>query len=172
MPPLGGALDEESHDVVRIVGIAHGVRRTQQHLQQQIRHSLAQRRTRRCHGSSLRKRIATSKVAPPQHSIGEKLRHQARVVRRNGDHVVRAHARRKQGLMRIAHRRVGEQNALLDQHPLREALGPELVELLLGARAAAARSATWRQPRRHELRPGAASSTLGVAVDDGLADVS
>ena len=40
----GGPRHEETHDVVRIIGVADGVRRAQQHLQQEIRHLRAQRR--------------------------------------------------------------------------------------------------------------------------------
>ncbi len=74
----------------------------------------------RSHGSSVRKRMATSKVAPPQHSSENKLRQRARIGA--GD------ARRCRSVrMRVAssdwcavaHRRVGEQHALLLAHPAR-----------------------------------------------------
>ena len=65
----------------------------------------------RSHGSSFRKRIATSKVAPPQHSSENRSGQHARVVRRDLGQVVGAHARGEQRLVRVAHRGVGEQHA-------------------------------------------------------------
>ena len=61
-------LHEIAHHIVGVVGIAHGIGRTQQHLQQQIRHGLAQPCQALPGILARRKRIATSKVAPPQHS--------------------------------------------------------------------------------------------------------
>ena len=48
--------------------------------------------------------------------------------------IVRAHARRQQRLMRIAHRRVGEQQPLLLADPLAEFLRPQLQQLVPRAR--------------------------------------
>jgi hypothetical protein len=44
------------------------------------------------------------------------------------DDVVTAHACREQGLMRVAHRGVRHQRALLGQHPIGEAFRAEPVE--------------------------------------------
>ena len=105
-------LDEVAHDVVGIVRVADRVRRAQQHLQQQVRHRRAQLvqplpRTllQEAH------RHVEGRAAPAFDR--EQVRHQARVVRRDRREVVRAEARRQQRLVRIAHRRVRQQHALL-----------------------------------------------------------
>ena len=69
--------------------------------------------------------------------------------------------------MRVAHGRVGEQHALLLEHPGGEALGAELVELCFvpGAGGAGPSFSRVRQPRR--ARP---ALHFIVAVDDDLAD--
>ena len=98
------------HHVVGIVGIADGVRRAEQHLQQQIGHRLAKCGEARpgilpqeAHGD------VECRAAPALHR--KQLRQQSGVVRRDQRHVVGAKPRRQQRLMRIAHARVGQQDA-------------------------------------------------------------
>ncbi len=110
-------LDERADDVVRVVRVADGVARAQQHLEQDVRDPLPQLRRAGPTGSSWRNRIDVSNVAPPHISrlnrSGISLRH------RVGDrqHVVGAHARRQQRLVRVAHRRVGDQQPALARGP-------------------------------------------------------
>jgi hypothetical protein len=47
-------------------------------------------------------------------------------MRRNGGHVIGAHAGGKQRLVRVAHGGVGQQHLRLVFHPLAENLGPVL----------------------------------------------
>ena len=72
--------------------------------------------------------------------------------------------------MRVAHRRVGEQHALLRQHPLREALGPELIELLLRAGRRRQRSAPSAARGSWNCAGPRAVLHFRIAVDDDLAD--
>ena len=62
------------------------------------------------------------------------MRMLCRVHRRDAQHVVGAHARGQQRLMRVAEGRVGQQQPLLLQDPARELLGPELEKLVAAAR--------------------------------------
>jgi hypothetical protein len=58
----------------------------------------------------------------------EQLRQHARIVRRDGCHVVGTHAGGKQRLVRVAHGGVGQQHLRLVFHPLAEAFGSQLFE--------------------------------------------
>ncbi|VGP39343.1 hypothetical protein SB00094_01725 [Klebsiella variicola subsp. tropica] len=62
-----GALDEALHHVIGVVAVAEQVLAAEQHLQRGFRHRLFQL-AQGTHGSSPRKRMQASKVAPPQHS--------------------------------------------------------------------------------------------------------
>ena len=63
--------------------------------------------------------MATSKVAPPQHLDREQFRQHHGIGRSDLDDVMGAHARGQQRLVRVAHRRVGdEQAASAALHPL------------------------------------------------------
>ena len=164
-----GLLHEGAHHVVRVVGVAHGVRRAQQHLQQQVGHGRAELLEPRprilaqeAHGHVERG------AAPAFH--GEQLRQHVRVVRRDGGHVGLAHARGQQRLVRVAHGRVGDQHALLRQHPLRETFGAELVELLLRARRRRLGHIHLGQARQHHALRLEAPFHFRIAVDDDLAD--
>ena len=164
-------LHEVAHHVVGIVGVADRIGRAQQHLQQQIRHRLAQRRQplprillQEPH------RDVEGRAAPAFDR--EQLRQQRRIGRRDRHHVDGAHARRQQRLMRIAHRGIGQQHALLAAHPLREALRAELIEPLLAAgrarcraRSAPAAGAAAAPASGAPARP---ADDFGVAVDHGL----
>jgi hypothetical protein len=114
--------------------------------------------------------MATSKVAPPQHSTEKELRHHVRVVRRDGSHVRLPHARSEEGLMRVPHGRVRDEHALLREHPLRETFGAKFIELLLRARR---RRLGDTSPWAGAPAPCSSAETpfgFRVAVDDGLAD--
>ena len=71
-----------AHHVVRVVRVADGVRRRSS-IWNGMLGIRARSEASRSHGSSCRKRSATSKVAPPQHLQGEEVRQHARVVRRD-----------------------------------------------------------------------------------------
>jgi hypothetical protein len=160
-----GACDEEAHDVVGIVGIAHPVRPAQQHLQQQVRDPRAQRREPfpRILAQEAQRHVE-GRPAPALDR--EQLRQETRVVRRDCHHVEGAQPRRKERLVCIPQSGVSEEHALLGKHPARECIRTELGELL--ARAGRRRlQRLGRQPcRRGDGRPRA-SLDGGVAVDDG-----
>ena len=163
-----GALHEEAHHVVGIVGIADRVGRAQQHLQQQVRHALAQRR-QALPGVLAQKaqRHIEGRPAPALHR--EQLRQQRRVVRRDRGHVARAQARGDERLVGIAHAGVGQEHPFLLEQPVREARRTELVQLLLGT------GRRRRQRHRRQAHRGKSGRTravlgLGVAVDDDVAD--
>src|SRR4029077_9088773 len=79
----------------------------------------------------------------------------------------RAHAGSQQGLMRVTHRGIGEQHALLLQHPARKSLRPQLIELLFRA-GRWRRGVDAREPRQLEGLRASTAPGLGVAVDDGI----
>src|ERR1700685_1025897 len=72
--------------------------------------------------------------------------------------------------MSIAHGGIGDEDARLLEHPLREALRPEFFELLLRARRAR-RQRDRRHTRLRQARRLYAILGLGRAVDDRFADV-
>ncbi len=89
---------------------------------------------RRSHGIFLEEphRRVERRAAP--HLEAEQVRQPVGDRVGDGQHVVGAHARGEQRLVRVAHRRVGDQQPLLVADPLRELLGPELEQLLPHAR--------------------------------------
>ena len=119
MPCVGAPLDERADDVVGVVRVADGVARAQQHLEQDVRDRAARSSSSRSHGSSCRNRIDVSNVAPPHISRLNRSGVQVRDGVGDRQHVVRPHARRQQRLVRVAHRRVGEQQPLLARAPTR-----------------------------------------------------
>ena len=86
-------------------------------------------------------------------------------------HVVAAHARRQQGLVGIAQRRVGEQGLRLGQGPVGEALGAELAQQVPGAAGDGLAVVVGGHRRRGEDRIGLEALGRGVAVDDHVAQV-
>ena len=88
----------------------------------------------------------------------------------DGDDVVRAHARREQRLVRVAHRRVGDEHARLFAHPAREGGRPVAVEALLGSVRRAA-----REHRRDGFQCGRIgflpAARFGMAVHRDVGDV-
>ncbi len=93
-----------------------------------------------------------------------------RVIRRNFEHVIGAHAGCQQGLMGITHGGVGHQDAFLILHPARETLWPQLIKLLLGARANFAKINRFWHHRIMQIGRNNPAFDFGVAIDRNLAD--
>ena len=126
---------------------------------------------RRSQGSSWMNRIDVSNVAPPHISTLNRFDSRWAIVSGDGQHVVGAHARREQRLVRVAHRRVGDQQSLLVADPLREPLGSDLEQLLPQpvrwaaetVRAAAARAWAGLVPDRSAVFTSARPLTITSA---------
>ena len=108
----GGLADESLDSIVRISGIAYGVRRTQQHLETNVRNGFAQLAqpqprifVQEAHGHVEGRPAphlqAVEVVQPVRHEVGD------------AQHVIGTHARGQQRLMRVAECGVGEQQPLL-----------------------------------------------------------
>ena len=124
---IGCLLHEVAHDVVGVVGVAHGVGAAQQHLQQHVRDAGAQV-GQAFPGVFLEEAQGHVERGATPAFQREQLAQLLRVKRRDRQHVGRAHARGKKRLVRIAHRGVGEQHLGLFQHPLGKALGPQFAQ--------------------------------------------
>ena len=164
-------LDEIAHHVVGVVGVADGIRRAQQHLQQQVRHRLAERREpvpgafpEEAHGD------VEGRAAPALDR--EEFRRETRVGRRHGRHVTRAEAGGEQRLVCIAERRVGQQHGALREHPLRELRRAQLVESLLRAGRRRLGEIHLRRPWIDRACRAGTSCDLGIAVHDHVGDES
>ena len=132
MPARRRLAHEEAHDVVGIVRVADAVGAAQKHLQEEVRRALADRGEplprvlgQEAHGD------VEGRAAPAFER--EKLRQRRRIGFRHRHDVVAAHARRKQRLVGVAHRRVGDEHAPLVAHPAGEIFRPVAVEALLRA---------------------------------------
>ena len=143
---LGRAADEIADDIVGIVGVADAVGAAQQHLRQDVGRPLADQRqplprvlVEEAHGD------VEGRAAPAFER--QQLRQAARIGLGDGDDVVGAHARRQQRLVRVAHRRVGDEHARLGLHPFGESL-----------RAAARRGAAWCRARALPSKRGASGA--------------
>ena len=104
--------------------------------------------------------MEVSKVAPPHISRLNRSGSLPRHGVGDGQHVVGAHARGQQRLVRVAKRGVGEQQPVLGADPCGEPLRPELLQLLArpGRRRFAVRSTTGGTGRRRARRGAACSS--------------
>ena len=129
---LGRLLHKVFDDVVSVVGVTDRIGRTQQHLDRDIGDGCAQHGEafpgiflEEAHGD------VEGRAAPAFQR--EKLRRQTGVIRRDGRHVGGAHARGKQGLVRVAHGGVGEKNFLLRLQPLRETGSATLLQFITHA---------------------------------------
>ena len=103
----------------------------------------------------------------------EQLRQHARVVRRDRQHVVRAHAGGEQRLVRVAHGGVGEQHLLLVAHPVgRTSAAPSSLKRsrVPPAAAGACRSQCGLDRRGQRQCGSGAALHLRVAVDRHVAD--
>ena len=165
----GGLLHEVAHDVVGIVGVAHGVGGAQQHLEKDVGHGAAQL------GEALprvffQKTQGNVKGRTAPAFQREEFGQQMGVVGRDGEHVRRAHPRGKQRLVRITHRGVGEQQAFFVAHPARKTLRAEFLQQFArtGGRGGILRH--FGQLRfAQRLRGQGAAFHFGVAVDGDFA---
>ena len=133
--------------VVGISGVADGVRGAQQHLEADVGNGFAQAGAGAAKGSSCRKRMATSKVAPPHISRLNRFVQPVRDEVGDRQHVVGAHARGQQRLVGVAEGGVGDQQALLLRASTRRSLpGPSSSQQL--ARAVGRRGGVVRRHRR------------------------
>ena len=144
-------------DVVGIVRVADGVRGPQQHLEQDVGNPLAQV-GQPLPGAFLEEPHRRVERRPAPHLEREQLAGMPGVGVGDLQHVVRAHPRRQQRLMRVAERRVGDQQRLLLAHPLAELLG---AQLLAACRACPAGSAACG--RASGTGAGCAARGLGPA---------
>ena len=123
----GGLGDEGTHKVVRIARVADEVRATQQHLERDVRDLLAQ------HLQTLPRGLVQEAVGGVKRRAAPHLEREAvgeDVGRAVGalDHVAGAQAGAQQGLVRVAHRRVGDEQLLLAEDPFLDGLGTVGVE--------------------------------------------
>ena len=161
---------EGPHHVVGIVGVADAVRGAQQHLGHQVRHrrpQVAQPLPR----AFLQEAVGDVEGRAAPAFDAEELRQHVRVGRRHPDHVVGPHPRREQALVPVAHRRVGDEQPPLGQHPVGDRLRALRLEELPGARRRRVER-HHRRPRRPRLgRRPRPSRGLRVPVDGDVGDV-
>ena len=103
--------------------------------------------------------------APP-HLQRKQLRRQPGVSVGDGQHVVGPHARRQQRLMRVAQRRVGDQQPLLFFDPLAEALRSQLLQLVARPRRRRTGQVQRGQRRRLAAHRGGRMLDVRMPVDD------
>ena len=123
----GGLGDEGAHKVVRIARVADEVRAAQQHLERDVRDLLAQ------HLQALPRGLVQEAVGGVERRAAPHLEREAvgeDVGRAVGalEHVAGAQAGAQQGLVRVAHRRVGDEQLLLAEDPVLDGLGAVGVE--------------------------------------------
>mmetsp|Transcript_45667 Transcript_45667/g.130355 ORF Transcript_45667/g.130355 Transcript_45667/m.130355 type:complete len:856 (+) Transcript_45667:1422-3989(+) len=130
---LGGDLDELLHDVVRVGLVAHAVGPTEQHLEADVRDGLPEL------GQALEGVLVQEAVGHVEGGASPVLEREELVqllAHLGGrlQHVHRAHPRRHQGLVRVAHRGVRHEHARLRRlpHPLRHRLWAALVQDAFG----------------------------------------
>ena len=160
--------DELLNHIVRIGGVADGVRAAQEHLEADIGNARPQY-AQPLPGILVQKAHGRVERRSAPHFEAEEIRETLGHRRRRGQQVVRAHARCEQRLMRVAERRVRHQQALLFARPLREFLRPQFLQELPCARREFARSA--RNGRRRKFLRDLFPFHFGVAVEDYVADV-
>ena len=165
-------VDERLDQVVRVAGVPDRVRAPDQHLEQEVGHRRAQRPEPRP-GVLVQEPVRGVERGTAPALEAEQLGREPGGGRGDLQDVVGPHPRRQQTLVRVAHRGVGHQGAVLLEHPGGEPLGAALLEDLPGPRQAAAREATGGSRGSSELHRAPALLGLdgGVAVDDHLAQV-
>ena len=94
----------------------------------------------------------------PRHRVG------------HGQHVIGAHARGEQRLMRVAEGGVGDQQPLLFQRPFREFFRAQFQQQLARARRRRLLVVVGRRRRRRQRRPRRVTFGLRIAVDDDVAE--
>ena len=120
---LCGFLDERAHQIVRVVGIAHKARAAQQHLEWDVRDLLAQQL------EALPRRLVQEAIGRVERRAAPAFEREAviqdlRRAARRADHIAGAHTGRKQGLVRVAHGGVRDEQALFMQHIVLDRLRP------------------------------------------------
>jgi hypothetical protein len=132
MPCAAASFDELAHDVVGVGRVADGVGGAQQHLEADVGDRLAQLAqalpgvlVEEAHGD------VEGGAAPHLEAVEVGSRCATKLAMRQ--HVVGAHARGHQRLVRVAQGRVGEQQALLLARSTRRTSRAQLVEQLAGA---------------------------------------
>ena len=160
---VDGLEDEGADGLVGVGLVAEQVAPAQQHLQADVRDQLAQPRDAlpRVLGEEAQRDVERRPAPDLQR---EHVRPQPRDVGRDDLHVVRAHARREERLVRIAQGRVGELQRVARAQPASEALRPELGEALLGAGGRVA----LRQPGQLRARVRARRRAAERAVHGAL----
>ncbi len=129
---IGSLFDELLHDVVRIIGIADGVRTAQQHLEENVRDQLG-KLVQPLPGVFLEEAHGDVKGCSAPALQGEELG--AKIGSRLGDfeQVMGTDAGGKIGLMGITHGGVGDKKLLLLQYPLGQPFGSQLHEEVFAA---------------------------------------
>ena len=169
-PGLGGLADELLHDVVGIVGVSDAVGGAQQHLRQDIGHlgaDVAQTLPR----AFLQEAVGHVKRRPAPAFHRKQPTEVGGVGGRDLGHVDRPHPGGEQGLMPVAHGRVGEQQFLLLQHPLGDGLGA-LVHQQVAAAVGRRLPGEDGHARRFEVGMGqGAPLHLWMTVDRDIGDI-
>ena len=109
---LGRMFHKRLYDVVRIIGVTHRVGAAEEHLETNVRHGLAQlaQALPRIFAQETHRRV---KRRPAPHLQAEKIRRAARDGVGGVEHILRAHARGEQALVRVTQRGISDQQALL-----------------------------------------------------------
>ena len=156
--------DEAGDDVGRVVRVTDGIRAAEEHLETNVGHFLAQGAeafpgilAQKAHGR------VESGAAP--HFETEELRGAARHGVGDEEHVVGAHARGEERLVRVAEGGVGEKRSFLFPRPLGEFLRPELEQLLARSGRGIDAQVDLGQGRGRETRRRLVAFGFGVAVD-------
>ncbi len=160
--------DEELHHVVGQVGVAHPVGRAHEHLRQQVRHGRAQV-AQALPRVFLQEAVGHVEGRPAPAFHREQVRQGMRVGGRDLEHVDGAHPGGEERLVRVAHGRVGQEQAVLRQHPVRHRLRPLRIQHLLEAVGRGARHLR-RAGSAHVGGRARAARRLGVPVHGDVAD--
>ena len=119
MPASAACSTKRLHHVVGVVGVADGVGARSSIWKQMLGISSRSALQPLPGVLHVRKRIAVSKVAPPHISREKSSGEACAVASAIRQHVVGAHARRQERLVRVAKRGVGDEQPLLLLDPLR-----------------------------------------------------
>ncbi len=126
----GGLLHKGADQIVRIVGVAHGVGAPEQHLEGDVGDLLPQQ-VQPLPGGLVEEPIGHVEGGPAPHLQGEAVRQDLRSAVRPQEHIPGPHPGGEQGLMGVPHGGVGDEELFLPLHPVPQGLGPLLVQELL-----------------------------------------
>ena len=161
--------DEVPDHIVGIVGVANAVGAAQKHLQKQVRRALAHQRQPFPRIFRQEAHRDVKRRAAPAFERQE-LRQRARIDAGDPGDVLRAHPRRQKRLVRVTHRRVGDEHAILLPHPACELVRADRVETLF--RAIRHRCVDIGYARGGRLRIGQRTSArLGMAIDGDVGQI-